>query len=95
MFSGQLLVASSYWQNRSLLIFKSTLLCQLFHAGSKIRQSASVRLDLRRGSVNRNFSQELEITQHLACAQHDTAKWIISNGNRQAGLLTNAFVQIL
>src|SRR5260370_41327526 len=44
---------------------------------------------------DRNFSQQLEIAEHLPGAQHHAAQRIVRDRDRQSGLLADPLVEIL
>src|ERR1700684_4034711 len=45
--------------------------------------------------VYRNLPQQPEIAQHAAGSKHHRSQRIVGYGNRQAGLLADAFIEIL
>src|SRR5664279_4775489 len=46
-------------------------------------------------SVYRNLTQQTEIAEHAAGAEHHRCQRIVGNRHRQAGSSPNAFIQIL
>src|SRR5690348_7412426 len=46
-------------------------------------------------SIDANLAQQPEIAQHLACAEDYRSQGVIGDRNRQASLLTDAFIEIL
>src|SRR5262245_63902827 len=46
------------------------------------------------GLVNRNLSEQLEVTQHLACSKYNARQRILRQRYRQTGFFSDPFVEI-
>src|SRR5689334_14548928 len=47
------------------------------------------------GLINRDFAKQFKILEHLSGTEDDGGKRIVGQRNRQAGLYTNLFIQVL
>src|SRR6187551_513194 len=45
--------------------------------------------------IERDLPEELEVRQHLACAEHDGRQRILGHGHGKAGFFTQPLVEIL